>query len=69
METLRAREQDIHGKLGKYFSKGEENVSEIIETLKERDYYKKLFEKERERNQQQKVVLGSQGRILQAKVK
>ena len=44
-------------------------MSEIIETLKERDYYKKLFEKERERNQQQKVVLGSQGRILQAKVK
>lgn len=69
LETLREREKDIHEKLANYFSKGDDNVSEIIETLKERDYYKKLFEKERDRNMHQKIVLGSQNRILQSKVK
>ena len=66
LETMKAREEDIKSKLGNYVKEGD-NITETIELLKEREYSKKLYQKEQERNHQYKIVMDSQNRILSSK--
>ena len=66
LETMKAREGDIKSKMTDYVREGD-NITEVVELLKEREYCKTLYLKEQDKNVQLKVVVDSQKRILSSK--
>lgn len=66
LETMKKRDEDIQDKFKEFVKEGN-NVSEIDEMIKECNWYKQIYEKEKERNNHHKIVLDSQSRILKTK--